>query len=62
MCLTAGDPIDFLSWILNTLHTALNGTKKLSSSIINQTFRGQDCCLLLYTAYLNVYVIMHVYH
>ena len=37
---TAGDPIDFMSWLLNALHASLNGSKKLSSSIINQTFRG----------------------
>uniref|UniRef100_A0A2C9M5T2 ubiquitinyl hydrolase 1 n=1 Tax=Biomphalaria glabrata TaxID=6526 RepID=A0A2C9M5T2_BIOGL len=36
-----GDPIDFLSWFLNAMHSALNGTKKLSSSIINKTFRGK---------------------
>lgn len=34
------DPIDFLSWFLNALHKALNGTKKRSSSIIYQTFLG----------------------
>ncbi|XP_050390998.1 U4/U6.U5 tri-snRNP-associated protein 2 [Patella vulgata] len=36
-----GDPIDMLSWFLNSLHTAMNGTKKLNSSIINKTFRGK---------------------
>ncbi|XP_052069915.1 U4/U6.U5 tri-snRNP-associated protein 2-like [Mytilus californianus] len=35
-----GDAIDFLSWFLNAGHGALNGTRKLSSSIINKTFRG----------------------
>lgn len=35
-----GDPIDFLSWFLNALHRALNGTKKPGSSIINRTFLG----------------------
>lgn len=35
-----GDPIAFLSWFLNTLHLALNGTKKDNSSIIYKTFRG----------------------
>lgn len=35
-----GDPIDFLSWFLNALHRALNGTKKADSSIINRTFLG----------------------
>ncbi|BFZ17968.1 hypothetical protein BsWGS_21007 [Bradybaena similaris] len=36
-----GDTIDFLSWFLNAMHSALNGTRKLSSSIINKTFRGK---------------------
>ncbi|WAQ96582.1 SNUT2-like protein [Mya arenaria] len=36
-----GDALDFLSWFLNAMHGALNGTKKLSSSIINKTFRGK---------------------
>ncbi|KAK7111213.1 ubiquitin carboxyl-terminal hydrolase 39-like isoform X2 [Littorina saxatilis] len=36
-----GDGIDFLSWFLNAMHSALNGTKKLSSSIISKTFRGR---------------------
>lgn len=35
-----GDPIDFLSWFLNSLHLALNGTNKSSSSIIYLAFRG----------------------
>ena len=35
------DPIDFLSWFLNTLHMALNGKKRKSTSIINSTFKGQ---------------------
>ena len=28
----SGDPIDFLSWLMNTLHKALGGTKKADSS------------------------------
>jgi len=36
-----GDPIDFLAWFLNFMHSALNGTKKASSSIISRTFRGR---------------------
>ncbi|XP_003746510.1 U4/U6.U5 tri-snRNP-associated protein 2 [Galendromus occidentalis] len=36
-----GDPIDFVSWFLNSLHIALNGTNKDSSSIIYKTFRGR---------------------
>lgn len=35
-----GDPIDFLSWFLNSLHMALNGTKKPNSSIIYKSFLG----------------------
>ena len=36
-----GDPVAFMSWFLNTLHLALNGTKKKDSSIIYQTFQGK---------------------
>ncbi|XP_060573460.1 ubiquitin carboxyl-terminal hydrolase 39-like [Ruditapes philippinarum] len=36
-----GDALEFMSWFLNALHGALNGTKKLNSSIINKTFRGK---------------------
>ncbi|XP_046668067.1 U4/U6.U5 tri-snRNP-associated protein 2 [Homalodisca vitripennis] len=35
-----GDPVDFLSWFLNALHLALNGTKKPDSSIIYKSFLG----------------------
>ncbi|KAH9422127.1 U4/U6.U5 tri-snRNP-associated protein 2 [Dermatophagoides pteronyssinus] len=35
-----GDPIDFLSWFLNALHSSLKGTNKNDSSIIFKTFRG----------------------
>lgn len=35
-----GDPIDFLSWFLNALHKALNGTKKQESSTIYKSFLG----------------------
>ncbi|CAH1794320.1 unnamed protein product [Owenia fusiformis] len=35
-----GDAIDFISWFLNSLHLALGGGRKLSSSIINKAFRG----------------------
>lgn len=41
-----GDPIAFLSWFLNSLHIALNGTKKCDSSIIYSTFQG---ALRIYT-------------
>ncbi|XP_014786420.1 U4/U6.U5 tri-snRNP-associated protein 2 [Octopus bimaculoides] len=36
-----GDAVYFMSWFLNALHVALGGNKKLSSSIINKTFRGK---------------------
>lgn len=35
-----GDPVDFLSWFLNALHKALNGSKKNNSSIIYKSFLG----------------------
>lgn len=35
------DPMDFLAWLLNALHTALGGTKKPGSSIIHTTFQGE---------------------
>jgi len=37
---TKSDPIDFISWFLNTLHTDLGGTKKQGSSVVHQTFQG----------------------
>jgi hypothetical protein len=38
--LFTGDAIEFMSWFLNAVHGALNGNRKLSSSIVNKTFRG----------------------
>ncbi|XP_064404591.1 ubiquitin carboxyl-terminal hydrolase 39-like isoform X2 [Halichondria panicea] len=35
-----GDPIEFLSWLLNTLHRALGGSKRRESSIIYKVFQG----------------------
>ncbi|VDK48244.1 unnamed protein product, partial [Gongylonema pulchrum] len=35
-----GDAAEFLNFLLNTLHRALNGTRKTSSSIIYKIFRG----------------------
>ncbi|XP_046392366.1 U4/U6.U5 tri-snRNP-associated protein 2 [Ischnura elegans] len=35
-----GDPIEFLSWFLNALHFALNGTKKPKSSVVYRTLLG----------------------
>uniref|UniRef100_A0A915C8Y5 ubiquitinyl hydrolase 1 n=2 Tax=Ascarididae TaxID=6250 RepID=A0A915C8Y5_PARUN len=36
-----GDASEFLNFLLNTLHIALNGTKKTSSSIVYRIFRGR---------------------
>ncbi|KAL5018953.1 hypothetical protein ScPMuIL_004675 [Solemya velum] len=36
-----GDSLEFLSWFLNSSHSALNGSKKLNSSIVSKTFRGK---------------------
>ena len=33
-------PLQFLSWLLNALHLALGGTKKIKSSVIYKTFSG----------------------
>jgi len=35
-----GDSVQFLSWLLNALHLALGGTKKIKSSVIYKTFSG----------------------
>jgi len=34
------DPVNFMTWFLNSLHTGLNGGRKRNSSIINRTLRG----------------------
>ena len=36
-----GDPVNFLSWLLNSLHLGLGGSKRDSSSIIYKMFRGK---------------------
>ncbi|CAK9787134.1 cysteine proteinase [Cutaneotrichosporon oleaginosum] len=36
-----GDPVEFLGWLVNTLHRDLGGTKKRNSSIIYTTFQGR---------------------
>lgn len=36
-----GDPVEFLGWIINTLHRDLGGTKKRNSSIIYTAFQGR---------------------
>jgi len=35
------DPVEFMSWLLNALHTDLGGTKKAGSSIIFKCFQGE---------------------
>ncbi|CAB4389531.1 unnamed protein product [Rhizophagus irregularis] len=35
------DPLEFLSWFLNTLHKDLGGIKKQNSSIIHRIFQGE---------------------
>ena len=34
-----GDPVEFLGWMVNTLHRDLGGTKKRGSSVIYSTFQ-----------------------
>ncbi|WVN85783.1 uncharacterized protein L203_100934 [Cryptococcus depauperatus CBS 7841] len=36
-----GDPVEFLGWLVNTLHRDLGGTKKRISSVVYQTFQGK---------------------
>ncbi|KAK2461491.1 hypothetical protein APHAL10511_005954 [Amanita phalloides] len=36
-----GDPVEFLSWLLNRLHKDMGGTKRRDSSIIFSTFQGE---------------------
>lgn len=35
------DPVEFMSWLLNTLHLDLGGTKKQNSSIVYRCFQGE---------------------
>ena len=35
------DPMDFLAWLLNSLHAALGGTRKPGSSVIHQALQGK---------------------
>ncbi|KAG8141120.1 hypothetical protein E2320_006791 [Naja naja] len=35
-----GDGVDFLSWFLNALHSALGGTKKKKKTIVTEVFQG----------------------
>ncbi|PWY96962.1 cysteine proteinase [Testicularia cyperi] len=37
------DPVDFLGWLLNTLHLELTGGKRRRESIISRCFQGQVC-------------------
>jgi U4/U6.U5 tri-snRNP-associated protein 2 len=36
-----GDAVEFLSWLLSSLHISLNGTKKIKSSIISSSLKGK---------------------
>ena len=36
-----GDPIEFVSWLLNTLHYALCSGKRKGKSIVHETFEGE---------------------
>lgn len=36
-----GDPVEFLGWLVNTLHRDLGGSKKRNSSVIYKTFQGK---------------------
>ena len=36
-----GDPIEFVSWLLNTLHYALCSGKRKEKSIVHETFQGE---------------------
>ncbi|WVR03917.1 hypothetical protein IAU60_000916 [Kwoniella sp. DSM 27419] len=36
-----GDPVEFLGWLVNTLHRDLGGSKKRNSSIVYSTFQGK---------------------
>lgn len=36
-----GDPVEFLGWLINTLHRDLGGTRKRNSSVIYTTFQGK---------------------
>ena len=37
----AGDPLEFMSWLLNRLHRDLGGSRKARSSIIYKAFQGE---------------------
>ena len=51
----SGDPIDFLSWLMNTLHKALGGTKKADSS--------HGLCTSMYiTVYYSILQYITVYY
>jgi U4/U6.U5 tri-snRNP-associated protein 2 len=36
-----GDPVEFLGWLVNTLHRDLGGTKKRNSSVIYSSLQGK---------------------
>ena len=36
----AGDPVEFLVWLLHTLHSALGGNRRPGSSEVHNIFQG----------------------
>lgn len=41
MCgVSSGDPVEFLLWLLHTLHGALGGSKRPGSSVVHKIFQG----------------------
>ena len=37
------DPVDFLSWFLNTLHAELTGGRRKKPSIVSRCFQARRC-------------------
>ena len=38
---SSGDPVELLSWLLNTLHYALCAGDRKKSSVVHDTFQGE---------------------
>ena len=59
----SGDPIDFLSWLMNTLHKALGGTKKADSSESWAVYQYVYYSILQYTTvYYGILQYTTVYY
>ena len=59
----SGDPIDFLSWLMNTLHKALGGTKKADSSESWAVYQYVYYSILQYTTvYYSILQYTTVYY